>query len=70
MGLCPSDLRDILWAFSSDMIWIAWPCASQLSVNRGDRLRVSQMNHISTIEKSVELLKDDDNSPIAQQGIS
>ena len=70
MGFCPSDWRDILCALSSDMIWKAWPCATWLSVNQGDRLRVSQMNHISRIEKRVELLRDDGNSPITRQGLS
>ena len=70
MGFCPSNWRDILWALLSDMIREAWPCATRLSVNRGDRLRVSQMNHISWIEKRVELLRDDEYSPIARQGIS
>lgn len=57
MGFCPSDWRDILWALSSDMIREAWPCATWLTVNRVDRLRVSRMNRISQIEKRVELLK-------------
>ena len=57
MGFCPSDWRDILWALSSDMIQEAWPCVTWLSVNQGNRLRVSRMNRISRIEKRVELLK-------------
>ena len=57
MGFCPSTWRDILWALSDDMIRKAWPCTTRLSVNRGDRLRVSRVNHLSRIEKRVGLFK-------------
>ena len=53
----PPTRRDILWALSDDMIRKAWSCTIHLSVNWIGRLRVTQMNHISRIEKRVELLK-------------
>jgi hypothetical protein len=52
------------------MIQKSWPCTTQLSVNRGKWLRVSQVNHISSIEKRVKILKNDNYSPIAWQCIS
>ena len=57
MGFFPSTRRDILWDLSDDMIRKAWPCTTRLSVNRGDRLRVSRVNHLSRIEKRVGLFK-------------